>query len=100
MLTLVFVAFLFVVLIISFIWYFWRKQWAAQRQQQPQPLSDDGWLRVDERGVVVRDDVCVVQQPYQPSMMSYMAASPTPAALTLQYQPYADINSERHFVRF
>ena len=101
MLGLVFVAVLFVVLVISFIWYFWRRQWAAQRRLQSQALSDDGWLSVDERGQVVRDDlVHQVVTPYQPSMLSYMAPSPTPAALTISYQPHVDVSSERQFVRF
>ena len=99
MLSLVFVSLLLVVLVISFIWYFWRKQWLAQREQS-QPLSDDGWLRVDESGRIVRDDAShQPAQPYQPSM-AYLAPSPTPAALTISYQPYVDVNSERHYVRF
>ena len=81
--------------------YFWRKQWLAQREQQTQPLSEDGWLHIDERGQVVREGASHQSvQPYQPSMLAYMAPSPTPAALTISYQPHVDINSERHFVRF
>ena len=101
MLSLVFVSLLFIILVISLVWYWWRRQWLAQRQHQTQPLSDDGWLRVDEKGQVVRDDaVHQPTQPYQPSMLSYMTPSPTPAALTISYQPYVDVNSERQYVRF
>lgn len=81
--------------------YFWRKQWLAARQQHSLTLSDDGWLRVDERGQVVRDDaVHQAPQPYQPSMLSYMTSSPTPAALTISYQPYVDVSTQRQYVRF
>ena len=103
MLSLVFVTLLLVVLVISFVWYFWRRQWQAQRRlQSAQTLSPDGWLHVDERGQVVRDGslASAVQQPYQPSMLQYMAPSPPPAALTISYQPHVDVSSERRYVRF
>ena len=115
MLFLVLVALVLLFLVISFIWFHWRRQWIAARQRAArQQLMQDGLISQpgeqgegegeEQPGWSPAGQLLAAEgagEEGRPSQYAAVLPAPAPPALTIVYQPgAAALAGERQYVRF